>query len=66
MRTPDTKTYLITTTERNRRTGRTEAIVSHGIGNNTMKNYILSQDPLHCYAPQRDAEGPYILADNQS
>lgn len=39
----DTKIYLITVKEFN------NIIVSHGVGNNTFNNYVLSQDPIRNY-----------------
>lgn len=50
----DTKIYLITYMEKG------QELVSHGIGDFTLKTYILSQDPVAHYAPKRDFEGWFI------
>lgn len=54
----DTKIYLITCLEEVN--GRMMKIVSHGVGNNTMNNYVLSQDPISNYPTKRDELGVYI------
>jgi hypothetical protein len=63
----DTKIYLITCREdildkRGLPTGKKRTVVSHGIGNNTLHNIILSQDPPETYPIKRDEEGIYIDA----
>lgn len=40
---------LVTTTERNKRTGVMETIVSHGVDHDTLHNVCLSCDPLSYY-----------------
>lgn len=62
----DTKIYLITCmaeVERNGYpTGRKELVVSHGVGNNTLKNYVLPTEHPTYFHPKRDAAGEYIDA----
>ena len=50
----DSKIYLITFMENGRE------FVSHGIGDYTLKTYILSLDSLLHFKPKRDFEGWYI------
>lgn len=50
----DSKIYLITYMEKGRE------LVSHGIGDATLKTYIISQDPVTHYKPKRDDEGWYV------
>lgn len=50
----DSKIYLITYMEKGRE------LVSHGIGDYTLKTYVLSQDPIGHYKPKRDYEGWYV------
>lgn len=50
----DSKIYLITYMEGGRE------LVSHGIGDASLKTYILSQDPPSHFQPKRDFEGLYI------
>ncbi|WP_224962615.1 hypothetical protein [Geomonas subterranea] len=50
----DSKIYLITFMEKG------QELVSHGIGDVTLKTYILSQDPVSHYKPKRDFEGWYV------
>lgn len=61
----DTKIYLITCVSdvldaSGNKTGRKEVIVSHGVGNKTLKNYCLPSEPPHTFRPKKDSEGLYI------
>ena len=61
----DTKIYLITGMfdvigRDGYPTGKKERLVSHGVGNNTLNNYILPCDPPHMFNPKEDAEGLYV------
>ena len=61
----DTKIYVITCMEKNKFTHRMEEIVSHGVGDSTLKNYILSNETLREYVAagtiKHDSNGdPYI------
>lgn len=61
----DTKIYLITylediTDRYGIPTGKKRTIVSHGVGNNTLRNVVLPQEPPESFAPKRDEEGLYI------
>lgn len=58
----DTKIYLVTYTNKKYKT----KMVSHGIGNNTLNNYVLPDEPLSNFSPKRDTEGYYIEVDNES
>jgi len=62
----DTKIYLITcqtdVLTKGVPTGKKEAVVSHGVGNNTLKNYILPTDHPSSFNPKRDDQGLYITA----
>ena len=55
----DTKIYLVTVIEENYR-GKSECIVSYGIGNNTLKNHVLSCDPVNEYSYKIDDYGRYL------
>lgn len=50
----DSKIYLITFMENGKE------LVSHGIGDATLKTYCLSVDPVKDYKPKKDYEGWYI------
>jgi len=50
----DSKIYLITFMENGKE------LVSHGIGDATLKTYCLLVDPVKDYKPKRDREGWYI------
>ena len=61
----DDKIYLITCEtdvrdKQGRKTGRVETVVSHGVGNHSLRNYILPCDSLRCFNPKFDGEGAYI------
>lgn len=58
----DTKIYLITIKEKNEKTGKIEIIVSHGVGDNTLKNYILPNETLDSFKPNKDDNGHFIYA----
>lgn len=63
----DTKIYLILCEEEIRSIhghpiGRKRTVVSHGVGNNTLRNYCLPPEPPENFKPKRDAEGIYIDA----
>lgn len=55
----DDKIYLVTYLESDSH-GHQKRIVSHGIGNNTDRTIVLSQDPIDWYSPKRDEIGYYI------
>lgn len=57
----DTKAYIVTYIEEIK--GRRMRFVSHAIGNNTLENYILPQEPLSDFPCKQDAERYYIDVD---
>ena len=56
----DTKIYLMTYIEKGLYGDK--VMVSHGVGNNTLKNHCLPPEPLSFYNPKHDEAGPYIDA----
>jgi len=52
----DTKIYLITFKDENTQ----KIMVSHGIGNNTLKNICLPPEELRFFRPKQDDAGYYI------
>ncbi len=56
----DDKIYLMTYTEEGPLGDR--VVVSHGVGNNTLKTHCLPPEPLSFYNPKHDEAGAYIDA----
>lgn len=55
----DDKIYLITVKETDER-GITETIVSHGVGNDSLKNYVMPNLPLFYFKYFQDDGGIYV------
>ena len=53
--TDDTKIYLVTFRDVN-----LKLCVSHGAGNNSLRNYCLPQETIESFNPKRDSIGYYV------